>query len=108
MANQNTSRDKEFWEEISDTVRSGLQEIRDAGDDIARQARVRMDIFQTERRLKSVYGALGEATFRILNDNRPVSAEDSAISELKARISYYSEELGRLRKEQQHQHEPAK
>jgi len=93
-------RGKEFWEDIRDTVRDGVNEIRTVGDDLAKQARLRMDIFQTERRLKTVYGALGEAAYRILSENRPVSHEDTAISELTVRIVYYSDELGRLRKEQ--------
>ncbi|MFZ5432624.1 MAG: hypothetical protein ACOZB3_02510 [Calditrichota bacterium] len=99
---------KDFWEDIRDTVRDGVHEIRTAGDDLARQARLRMDIFQTERRLKSVYGALGEAAFRLLNEKQQVSTDDSAISELSARITYYSDELGRLRSEQKQKHETAK
>ncbi|MBU0508436.1 hypothetical protein KKH27_06330 [bacterium] len=95
------SGSKDFWDDIRDTVREGVREIRVAGDDLAKQARLRMDIFQTERRLKTVYGALGEAAFKLLHENRPVTPEDTAISELAARISYYSDELGRLRKQQQ-------
>lgn len=94
-------RDKDLWEDLRDTVREGVRGLRDAGDELARQARLRMDIFQTERRLRAVYGKLGEVVFQRLSENQPVTADDVAISELTARIGYYSDELGRLRREQQ-------
>jgi len=94
------TQDKDFWEDVRDTVRDGVRELRNVGDELARQARLRMDVFQCERRLKMAQTALGEATYELLSRELPVGQDDSTISELTARIRYYSDELGRLREEQ--------
>jgi len=95
-------QDKDLWDDIRETVRTGAREIRNLGDELARQGRLRMDIFQTERRLKSSYGTLGELAYRSLSENRGVAPEDAAISELTARIKYYTDELARLKQDLQH------
>jgi hypothetical protein len=91
---------RNMWDDIRQTVREGMREIRDKGDELARQARLRMDIFQTERRLKTAYESLGEASYRQLCENRPATIEDPAIAEHMARIRYYGDELTRLHEEQ--------
>lgn len=94
-------KDKDLWDDIRETVREGAREIRNLGDELARQGRLRMDIFQTERRLKSAYGALGELAYKSLSENRAIAPEDAAIAELTARIKYYSDELERLKQDLQ-------
>jgi hypothetical protein len=95
-------QDKDLWDDIRETVRDGARELRNLGDELARQGRLRMDIFQTERRLRSAYGALGELTYKSLSENRAIAPEDATVSELTARIKYYSDELTRLKQDLQH------
>jgi hypothetical protein len=100
METPRTSRDKNLWDDFRETVRGGLRDLRNAGDDLARQGRLRMDMFQTERRLKSAYEALGEAVFLRISGNLQLSPTDPTIAELTTRIQYYTAELDRLRDEQ--------
>jgi hypothetical protein len=92
--------DRDFWSDLRETVRHGIRELRDVGDDLAQQGRVRMDMFQTERRLKEAYRDLGEAAYQLLGEQQSLAADDPQVNELTARIRYYSEELERLRSEQ--------
>ncbi|RPH95923.1 hypothetical protein EHM69_02795 [candidate division KSB1 bacterium] len=92
---------KDFWDDIRETVRDGAREIRNLGDDLARQGRLRMDIFQTERRLKSAHGALGELVYKLLSEGKPIDPAETAVAELTARIRYYSDELSRLQQDLQ-------
>lgn len=85
---------------VLDDLKQTFREIRDIGDDLARQGRLRMDVFQTERRLKAAYTALGEASFDLLSQAQPVPVDDAAIRDMVTRIRYYHDELSRLRKEQ--------
>jgi hypothetical protein len=94
-----TKAPREFWQDVRETVRGGIREIRNVGDELAKQGRVHVDIFQTERRLKNSYCALGEAIYRMLNEQQAVAENDPQISELSARIRYYADELGRLKSE---------
>lgn len=86
---------------LLDDLKQTFREIRDVGDDLARQGRLRMDIFQTERRLKSACAALGQASFDILQQGQSVPVDDAAIHDMVGRVQYYHDELIRLRKEQQ-------
>ena len=95
-------RDKALWDDIRETVRDGARELRNLGDELARQGRLRMDIFQTERRLKTAQSTLGELAYKSLSENRAITPEDATISELTARIKYYSDELIRLKEDLQH------
>lgn len=90
-------KDKDLWDDIRETVRDGARELRNLGDELARQGRLRMDVFQCERRLKSAYGSLGELVYKSLSENKPVSPDETAVAELLARIKYYSDELERLK-----------
>lgn len=92
--------DKNLWDDLRDTVRGGMREFRNMGDELARQGRLRMDIFQTERRLRCAYEALGEAAYTRLNQQLHVNTEDPMLNELTGRIDYYSAELLRLREAQ--------
>jgi len=96
-----SSREKNLWDDLRDTVRGGVRDFRNMGDELARQGRLRMDIFQTERRLRSAFEALGEATYTRLHAKLDVDSADPTLSELAGRIHYYSDELTRLRDEQQ-------
>jgi hypothetical protein len=105
MENTTQHRDKDLWEDIRETVRHGVRELRNAGDEIARQGRLRMDIFQAERRMKNAYESLGELCYQDLSEKRPATMESTAIAELCSRIKYYQDELVRLREEQKKQPE---
>jgi uncharacterized protein YhdP len=94
------SSNKNLWDDLRDTVRGGMREFRNMGDELARQGRLRMDIFQTERRLRSAFEALGEATYTRLNQKLDVDTQDPTLTELTGRINYYSDELTRLRNAQ--------
>jgi hypothetical protein len=98
--------EKNLWEDFRDTMRGGMRDLRNMGDVLARQGRLRMDIYQEERRLKSACEELGKITHECLLNGRPVSAGDAAISELHSRISYYEAELKRLHEEMQRLSEP--
>jgi hypothetical protein len=78
-----------------------MHDLRNVGDELARQGRVRMDIFQTERRLKNAYEELGKAVNARFADNPAVSVSDPALAELNVRINYYAGELKRLHDELQ-------
>jgi hypothetical protein len=94
-----TSPEKNLWEDFRETIRGGVRDLRNIGDDLARQGRLRMDIFQTERRLKCAYEALGEAVYLRLSQSLPL-APDATITELTTRIRYYMVEIDRLKEEQ--------
>ena len=86
-------------EDLKTTVREGLREMRDRADELARQGRLRMDMFQAERRLKAAQASLGEAVYTYLNDGAAVTLDDQRIEELVARVRYYQDELNRLTEE---------
>jgi hypothetical protein len=100
MDNTTKTREKDLWEDIRETVRHGVRELRNAGDELARQGRLRMDVFQTERRMKNACETLGEICYRELSENRPVNTDNTSVAELVSRIKYYQDELVRLREEQ--------
>ena len=76
-----------------------VNDIRVIGDELTRQRRMRMDSFQTERRLKSAYSNLGEAVYHDLSELKNVNLNDGRIIEILAHIRYYHDELSRLRAE---------
>lgn len=84
---------------LQNPARAGQGEARAIGEDLTRQGRLRMDVFQTERRLKSAYSILGEIVFKDLTDLHSVDINDSRVIELLAHIRYYQDELARLKME---------
>ena len=100
MDNDTGNRDKDLWTDIRETVRHGVRELRNAGDELARQGRLRMDIFQTERRLRNAFESLGKTCYKDLAEKRPATGENNAIAEVCSRIRYYTDELARLKEEQ--------
>ena len=66
-------QEKNMWEDIRDTVRGGMKDLRNVGDELARQGRLRMDIFQTERRLKSAYEELGKTANARFSQGSPAT-----------------------------------
>jgi hypothetical protein len=100
-APKTSTPDKNVWEDFRDTVKGGVRELRNVGDELARQGRLRMDIYQTERRLKSVCEDLGTAVHACIAEDRQVTADDPAIAELNQRVTYYTGELKRLNAELQ-------
>jgi hypothetical protein len=100
MESPRTSHEKNLWEDFRETVRGGVRDLRNMGDELARQGRLRMDVFQCERRLKSALEALGEAVYHRLDQNLAVTPADATLAELVTRIRYYSAEIERLKEEQ--------
>jgi len=96
------TEDKNLWEDIRDTVRGGFHDLRNVGDELARQGRLRMDIFQAERRLKTAFEDLGRAVHARMAEAHALSTEDPTLAELNVRIGYYTGELKRLHDELQH------
>lgn len=84
---------------LQNPARAGQREARALGEDLTRQGRLRMDVFQTERRLKSAYSTLGEIVFKDLADLHNVNLNDGRVIELLAHIRYYQDELARLKME---------
>ena len=78
---------------------AGIGDIRSVGNELTRHTRLRMDAYQTERRLKSAYSNLGEAVFKDLSELREVNIHDGRIIEIIAHIRYYHDELARLQSE---------
>ena len=100
MQTQNTQAPpKDFWENVRDNLVSGMRELRDRGDDLARQGRLRMDLVQAQRRLRQAYEALGEAAYSHLTTESSVDAKDPKYVELCERVRYYSDEVRRLQNE---------
>lgn len=87
-------------------MHTAVRDARSVGSDLTRQGRLRMDAFQTERRLKSAYSSLGEAVFNDLSALRSVNLNDGRVIELIAHIRYYHDELARLRAEMKAKTEP--
>jgi hypothetical protein len=92
---------RDFWEEVRDTVLSGMLELRKQGDEFARKSRVRMDIAQTQRRLRQAYESLGEFTYNKIRRGEPIIGDEPSAEEICARLDYYRNELMRLRAELQ-------
>ena len=88
--------EKHIWEDVRDTVRGGLRDLRNMGDELARQGRLRMDIYQAERRLKTAHEELGKAVHDRFATSPSIKADDTVIAELRMRITYYEAELKRL------------
>jgi len=93
------NQEKNVWEDIRDTVKGGMKDLRNVGDELARQGRLRMDIFQTERRLKGAYEELGKTVHARFSQGSPAAISDPMIAEVNTRISYYLGELKRLQDE---------
>lgn len=89
----------EFWENLRETFRSGLHEVRVKGDEYARQARLRVEIFQAERRLNRAYQTLGEAVAEGLDHEHDVSYTDPDVKDAYDHVRYCRDELKRLQEE---------
>lgn len=90
---------KNLWEDVRETVIAGLKDWKDKGDELARHGRIRMDEFQSERRLRSAYEALGEKCHELLARGESVTPEHPVINQLTQRVRYYQDELARLHSE---------
>ncbi|HEY3294116.1 MAG TPA: hypothetical protein VGL38_01620 [bacterium] len=102
MATSNPSPDeKNLWEDFRETIRGGMRDLRTVGDELARQGRLRMDIYQIERRLKTAYEDLGRATHVRFTQEMTLSTQDTTLTELNVRVVYYERELERLHDELQ-------
>ncbi len=97
-----STEDKNRWEDFRETVRGGMRELRNIGDELARQGRLRMDIYQAERRLRTAFEELGKSVHEHFLEEREVTAGDGVISEIRVRITYYEAEIKRLNEEMQH------
>jgi hypothetical protein len=90
---------KNLWEDVRETVIAGLKDWKDKGDELARQGRIRMDEYQTERRLKSAQEALGEKCYEFLSRGENIPSDNPVINQLMQRVRYYQDELERLQQE---------
>lgn len=86
-------------DELKTTIRDGLKEMRDRGDELARAGRLRMDIFQTERRLKADYATLGQSVYKLVAEQQSLDPQSPLFAEQLERVRYYEAELLRLRDE---------
>jgi hypothetical protein len=89
----------DFWENVRESLVSGIRDLRDRGDDLARLGRLRMDLIQAQRRLRNAYEALGEAAHGSLKKELSVEAADPRFIELCERVNYYMDEVARLQKD---------
>lgn len=89
----------DFWESVRGSLVNGIRDLRDRGDDLARQGRLRMDLVQAQRRLRKAYEALGEASFNSLCKEQSIEPKDSRYVELCERVRYYTDEVNRLQQE---------
>ena len=100
MTTQNTQiPPKDFWENVRTSFVGGMRDLRDRGDGLARQGRLRMDLVQAQRRLRRAHEVLGEATHLNLQTEASVDATDPKIVELRERVEYYQDEVRRLQNE---------
>ncbi|MBK8127503.1 MAG: hypothetical protein IPK53_00805 [bacterium] len=88
---------KNLWDEVRETVLGGLGDLRERGEELARQGRIRMDEAQTERRLRTAQEALGAKCHEFLARGESVSPEHPVIAQLCQRVRYYQDDLTRLR-----------
>ena len=84
---------------VHNPAQTSQREARAIGEELTSQGRLRMDAFQTERRLKSAYSNLGEMVYKDLRDLRNVDLNNGRVIELLAHIRYYQDELARLHSE---------
>jgi polyhydroxyalkanoate synthesis regulator phasin len=73
-----------------------MRDLRDRGDGLARQGRLRMDMVQAQRRLRRAHEALGKAIHLCLQSEPTVDATDPKMVELRERVDYYQDEVQRL------------
>ena len=90
---------KNLWEDVRETVIGRLKDWKDKGDELARHGRIRMDEFQTERRLRSAQEALGEKCFEMLAHGETVQPDHPVVNQLTQRVRYYQDEMARLQNE---------
>jgi hypothetical protein len=89
----------DFWENVRESLVSGIRDLRDRGDDLARLGRLRMDLIQAQRRLRNAYESLGEAAHDRLKKEQSVESTDPRFAELCERVNYYTDEIARLQKD---------
>jgi hypothetical protein len=84
---------------LRDAAKGLVRDARSIGSELTKPARLRMDAYQTERRLKNAYSMLGEVVYQELSALRNVDLNDGRLIELIAHIRYYHDELARLHTE---------
>ena len=89
----------DFWESVRGNLINGIRDLRDRGDDLARQGRLRMDLVQAQKRLRKAYEALGKATFETIGKKETIEPTNSRFTELCERVRYYTDEINRLQRE---------
>jgi len=106
-ANKTETPPNDFWEGVRGSLVTGLRDLRDRGDEFARQGRLRMDLVQAQRRLRKAYETLGEASFEMLKKEQSIEPKDSRFRELCERVHYYTDEIRRLQEDLRKQpHQP--
>ena len=106
MKTQDKNTTVNFWDDVRETVLSGMRDLRDKGDELARQGRLRMEESQSERRLRHAQETLGQKCHEMLQAGEVPTLENHAIAGHCERIRYYQDELTRLRTERMTRPEP--
>ncbi len=90
---------QKLWDEVRETVVAGLKDWKEKGDEVARYSRIRMDEFQSERRLRAAHKALGEKCHELLSRGETITTDHPVINQFHQRVHYYQDELARLHSE---------
>jgi ubiquinone biosynthesis protein UbiJ len=93
MENQN------FWKTVKDTVRGSMKEVQERGEALAHQGRLRLDIFNVQRRHDRLLESLGRVYANRVQEGRSVLPDDAEMSAALAEIQKTESELAELREE---------
>ncbi len=93
MENQN------FWKTVKDTVRGSMKEVQERGEALAHQGRLRLDIFNMQRRHDRLLESLGRVYANRVQEGRSVLPDDAEMSAMLAEIQKTESELAELREE---------
>ena len=88
-----------FWQTVKDTVRGGVKEVQEKGEALARQGRLRLDIFGVQRRLDRQLESLGRIYANRVQQGQSVSPDDLEMSTALAEIQKTEMELAGLRED---------
>lgn len=90
---------QDFWKTVKDTMREGVKEVQEKGETLARQGRLRLDIFGLQRRHDRRLQSLGRVYANRVQEGQSVSPDDSEMSAQLSQIQETEKELAALREE---------
>jgi ubiquinone biosynthesis protein UbiJ len=88
-----------FWQTVKDTVRESVKEVQEKGESLAHQGRLRLDIFNAQRRLDRLLESLGRIYANHVQEGRSISPNDPEMSTLLEQTRDTEKELAQLREE---------